>query len=454
MAGTVTWSSRARFILATTGFSVGLGNIWRFPYLAGENGGGAFVVIYVLCVAAIGGPIVVAELALGRQGRGTPVAAFARLASREKASRPFWSLAGGLAMLTAFMILSFYCVIGGWILHYIYLALSGALTDIDHRQAEAVFSRLLASPVTLVFWQGVFLLINMGIIWRGLHNGIERVVSFLMPLLFALLFALAVYGVWIGEGRQAFGFLFQPDFSALNGQTVVDALGQAFFSVGVGMAAMLTYGSYLPSSVSIPRTAYIIVFADTIIALVAGLAIFPFVFAYGIAPSQGPGLVFVALPAALASFGGVLALGGFFCLLAVAAITSSIALLEVQVAWGREKGLPRGVCAFGAALLCWAVGLATVFSFNHAAHIYPLKMLPGYETATFFDVFDRLTSGIGLPVGGFLVAVFAGRVLSAEKMADELGWPYQARAYIVWRFLMRWVLPLVIAVLLVNGVRE
>lgn len=447
-----TWSSRLTFVLATIGFSVGLGNIWRFPYLAGESGGGAFVLIYLLCVVVIGVPIVMAELVIGRLGRMTPAAAMARLARAEGKSG-LWGLAGGLAMLTAFLITTFYCVIGGWTLHYIYLATTGALCGIDSARAQAHFDALLASPALLIFWQAVFLGLNALVVGRGLHHGIERAVTVMMPMLFILLVGLAGYGLVAGDAARGLSFLFKPDFSAVTGKTFIDAMGQAFFSVGVGMAAMMTYGAYLPKSVNMLSTAAIISFADTGVALIAGLAVFPFVFALGLSPSEGPGLVFVAVPAALSHFGGGYAAAPFFVLLAVAALTSSIALFEVLVSWGEERGWPRPRTAIGAALLCWVIGLATVFSCNIASGFYPLPFIPGLETATMFDIVDKVTSTIGLPLGGLFAALFAGWVMPGRIIAAELGFDPAGVRFRIWRFLVRWLLPTTIAWLIVAGVR-
>ncbi len=447
------WSSRIVFILATIGFSVGLGNIWRFPYLAGENGGGAFVLIYILCVVVIGAPIVIAELAMGRRGRGSPIATFGRLA-KAAGKTDKWSIAGGFTMLTAFLIISFYCVIGGWTLHYIFLALTGALQSIDAAGADAAVNDLLASPWLLMMWQGIFVAINVVVLAQGVKGGLEKAVTVLMPLLFVLLTALAVYGLIVGDGAGTLKFLFAPDFSVVTAQTVLEAVGQAFFSVGVGMAAMMTYGAYLEKSVHIPRTAYVVALSDTAVALIAGLAVFPFVFAYGVEPGQGPGLVFVTLPTAFAGLGGSVAAIAFFGLLAVAALTSSIALFEVFVSWWHKGEGSRARSAVGVGAVAWVVGLGTVFSFNLASGVRPFAFIPGYGEATFFDGIDQFTGTIGLPLGGLLAAVFTGWVLGKADIAEELGISVDGLLFKGWRFLMRWALPLVILVMILAGIRE
>lgn len=444
------WSSRIAFLLATIGFSVGLGNIWRFPYLAGESGGGAFVLIYLAFVLLIGIPIVMAELAIGRRGARSPVSTMAGLARQNGASGA-WGLAGGLAMVTAFLITSYYSVIGGWTLHYAWLSASGALNEIDQLSSQALFDDLLADPLLVGCWNFVFIALIVVIVARGLHAGIERAVTVLMPLLFFALVSLAIFGLAKGEGWQALEFLFAPDFSVVTLGTVLAAMGQAFFSVGVGMAAMMTYGSYLPRGISIPKTSVIIALADTFVALVAGLAIFPFVFAYGLAPSEGPGLVFVALPTALSGIGGGLVALAFFVLLSVAALTSAIALFEVLAAWGDEQGWRRVKTALVAGVACFLVGLATVFSFNIASDFHPMAYIPGFENATMFGAIDRLTTSFGLPIAGLLIAVFAGWVLTKADIADELDLSPDDKVFKMWRSTVRYLLPLVISALIYSG---
>lgn len=447
------WSSRFTFILATIGFSVGLGNIWRFPFLAGENGGGAFVLIYIGSVFLIGIPIVMAELAIGRRGGMTPAATMRKIAKREGNS-PIWAFAGYLAIITAFLIQTYYVVIGGWTLHYISLGVRGSLWAIDAAASEELFNALMANPGVLIFWQLVFLGACAAIVSRGLKGGIERAVTILMPTLFVLLLVLAVYGLVAGDAARGMSFLFQPDFSKVTPNTFLEAMGQAFFSVGVGMAAMMTYGTYLPNGVNIPNTSGIIAFADTGVAMIAGIAIFPFVFAFGLSPTQGAGLVFVTLPAALSGLGtsGFAAIA-FFALLAVAALTSSIALFEVLVSWGEELGWTRPRTALLSAILYWVFGLGTVFSFNIASEFYPLSFLPGFDEATFFDAIDRITGTIGLPLGGMLAAVFAGWILSRQNIADELDLDVSGAKFRIWRFLVRWPIPIAIALLIITGMQ-
>jgi len=434
------------------GLSVGLGNIWRFPYLASESGGGVFVLLYLGCVLLLAIPILIAELAIGRRGGMAPPESFRRVAVAEGKS-PRWSLAGMFAVLIAFLITSYYVVIGGWTLDFVLLGATGQFGSGDIAHTDGLFSALLANPVALIFWQTVFLVVIAFIVGRGVKSGIERAAKYLMPLLFVLLVAVAIYALIAGDAAAGLAFMFSPDFSEVTWVTFLDALGQAFFSVTVGAGAAMVYGAYLPKQVSIPRTATVIALADTAVALIAGVAVFPFVLAFDLTPTESAGLVFVTLPAAFANLGNAAVVAvPFFLLLAVAALTTCIGLLEVMVSWGVQRGWSRKKTAVGVAFACWLVGLLTVFSFNHGSGIHPLSFVPNFETATMFDTVDRLTATLGLPLGGLLVAIFAGRVMSAKSIADELGWSTDSPAFKTWRFIIRWPAPLIIAAVLVAGV--
>ncbi len=446
-----TWTSRAGFLFATIGFSVGLGNIWRFPWLAGENGGGAFVAVYLVCVAFVALPIVMAELLIGRRGGLTPAATMRKVALAEGRS-PKWAIGGWIAILSVFMIGTFYGVIGGWTLAYFWNAISGQLQGVDAASAQALFDALLASPAMLIFWMLLFLLINILIVERGLQKGVERASSILMPLLFAMLLGLCLFALVSGDAVAGLSFLFVPDFSAITANTWLVALGQAFFSVGVGMAAMMLYGAFLPKSVRIPGTAAIVVAADTLVALLAGIAIFPFLFAQGLEPAQGPGLVFVVMPVALQASGfASVALAAFFALLSVAALTSMMSFFEMGAAWGEENGVKRRTMVWGGGVATAVVGLLTVFSLNHAADFHPLGFVPGFEGKTMFDTIDWLSSNLGLTIAGLISALFAGWVMAKDSTAEELGLDPASLAFRGWRFLLRWPVPLTIVALIAGA---
>ncbi len=327
------WSSRAGFILAAVGAAVGLGNIWKFPYVAGTNGGGAFVIVYLLAVVLVGIPILMAELMLGRRGHKSPPTAMLVNAVQEGRSR-WWSGVGWIGTIVGFIILSFYSVIGGWVLEYFFISITDGFTGITSTSSQALFNQLLTSPLRLTLWFSVFLGITAFIVSVGLQKGIERVSGILMPALFIMLLVLVIYSAFFGDFMAGLKFLFDVDFSKINANVMLIATGQAFFSIGVSMGLMMAYGAYLPQDVSIPRTAIIIVGADTLVALMAGLAIFPLVFGNGLTPAEGPGLIFVTLPIAFGNIAaGSFFAAVFFLLLLFAAVTSSIGILEPAVAW-------------------------------------------------------------------------------------------------------------------------
>lgn len=322
------WSSRLTFLLAAIGFAVGLGNIWKFPYVAGQNGGSAFVIIYLVVVFGIGAPLVAAELMIGRRGGMSPVPSLRKVAAEAGASR-HWGLVGIIALIATFMILTFYTVVAGWAADYLFRALVGAFRGITAEQSGEMFSELLATPWRLALWQVVIVAITVFISSRGITRGIERASLILMPMLFAILVILAIYGMTTGGFAEAARFMLEPDFSEVGPDTVLVAIGQAFFSVGVAMGGMMTYGAYLPKDIHVMRSSLIIVSADTLVALVAGFAIFPIVFGFGLSPAEGTGLVFLTLPIAFGTMplGSVIAVL-FFLLLVAAALTSTLANLE------------------------------------------------------------------------------------------------------------------------------
>lgn len=437
------WSSRAAFILAAVGSAVGLGNIWKFPYEAGEGGGGAFVLIYLLFVFGIGVPVMIAELMLGRRGHLSPPNAMARVAEQEGRPR-HWSFVGWIGVIGAFLVLSFYSVIAGWTLHYMVQAFTGGLVGATADSSASDFGSLLANPPLLIFWHGLFALITIFVVARGIHGGLEKAVTWLMPMLFFLLLVLVVYSLVVGDAGRALTFLFAPDFSKLTPNVVIQALGQAFFSLSLALGAIMTYGAYLPREVSIPRSAFIIAGADTSVALLAGLAIFPIVFAYGLEPGAGPGLIFVTLPIAFAQMPGGLIVGGlFFLLLTVAALTSAISLLEPLVSWLEEhRGVGRVKSAVGGGIAVFVVGLGTVFSFNHWADF---KLFG----RTLFDNLDFLTNNIMMPVGGLFIALFAGWLMARANARDELH-TIDDRQFSVWYAMVRYVCPIALVLIFLS----
>ena len=430
--------------MAATGSAVGLGNIWKFPYIAGENGGGAFVLIYLVCIFLIGVPIMMAEVMLGRRGRRNPVDSMKHLAE-ETGHSPLWKFLGWIGVTAGFLILSYYSVIAGWAISYIFTTASGAFTGADAALVGNHFDELIQSPFTLIFWHSIFMLITMLVVARGIEGGIEKAVRFLIPSLFVLIIVMVFYAMTTSGFAEGVRFMFSPDFSKISTEGVLKAMGQAFFTLSIGMGAIMVYGAYLPKDISIAKASFSIAIADTAVAVLAGVAIFPIVFANGLEAGSGPGLIFVTLPLAFGNmafgtFFGTL----FFILLVFAAWSSSISLIEPAVAWVIEnKGVSRVKASIALGFFTWFIGLGTVFSFNEWSNITLFGK-------TFFDLLDYLTSNIMLPLGGVLMAVFAGWLMKKSASHDELA--VSKRAYTLWRFLVRYVTPVAVLLVFLNAV--
>lgn len=438
------WSSRLAFVLAATGAAVGLGNIWKFPYMTGSNGGGAFVLIYLGCVLAIGLPIFMSEAMLGRRGRRNPINTM-RLLSEEEAGGGYWQLVGWLGVLAGVLILSYYSVIAGWTFSYAIDTVRGFFVGADAATVTTHFNELVASPVELIFWHTVFIGLTVFVVGRGVEQGLEKAVRYLMPALFVLLLILVGYAMTTGYFMQGVKYLFEPDFSQVTGQTVLAAMGQAFFSLSLGMGAIMAYGAYLPDDASIAETSFTVVAADTTVALLAGLAIFPIVLLNGLNPGEGPGLIFQTLPLAFGHMPGGLLFGTmFFVLLIFAAWSSSIGLIEPAVARMVENhNLTRPRAALVIGIVVWIFGLLTVLSFNKLAGFT-------FLAGTIFDNLDYLTSNIMLPLGGLLITVFSGWIMCKSSTADELDIGTEFR-YGLWRFLTRFVAPIALIVIFLNA---
>jgi len=427
------WSSRFAYILAATGSAVGLGNIWKFPYITGENGGGAFVLVYLACVIAIGIPIMIAETMMGRRGRQSPINTLATLSTEADANKN-WHYLGWMGVLAGVLILSYYSVIAGWASAYVFKAIFGGFSA-DALEVKATFDTFIASPMQLVFWHTLFMIATMSVVMRGVKGGLEKAVQLLMPTLLALLLLLVAYAMTTGEAYfKGLSFLFSPDFSEIDGDAVLTAMGHAFFTLGLGMGAIMVYGSYLPSGVSIAKTSLYIAGADTIVALLAGIAIFPLVFANGLEPGSGPGLIFQTLPIAFGNMTGGWLFGIlFFVLLVFAALTSSISLIEPVVAWLVEnKGFTRLKASVVSGAATWALGVTVALSFNEWSDFTIFGK-------TIFNFLDYLTANLMLPIGGFCIAVFAAWIMHDKDVRDELDLPEQP--YALWKFLASYVAP-------------
>ena len=436
------WSTRLAFIFAATGSAVGLGNIWKFPYITGENGGGAFVLVYLLCIALIGVPIMMAEILLGRRGRQSPINTMRDLA-KEAGAKPYWRWLGWLGVIAGFLILSYYSVIAGWAMAYFVRVSTGLFEGATSDGVSSIFGQFIADPEKLLAWHSLFMIMTMLVVARGV-KGLERAVRFLMPALLVLLLLLVVYAMEQGDFAQALNFLFSADFSKITSESILTAMGHAFFTLSLGMGAIMVYGSYLPSKVSIGSTTLIIALADTAIALLAGLAIFPLVFANGLEPSSGPGLIFQTLPIAFGhmDYGSVFG-GLFFLLLVFAAWSSSISLIEPAVAWLVEnKNMSRMRACILSGMTTWLLGIGTVLSFNLTADVRLFDK-------TFFDLLDYLTANIMLPLGGLCIALFVGWVMSRDDSMAELKMK-RPLAYGIWIFLLKYISPTAVLIVFLN----
>ncbi|HEC13989.1 MAG TPA: sodium-dependent transporter [Acidiferrobacteraceae bacterium] len=444
------WSSRWTFVLAATGSAVGLGNIWKFPYITGANGGGAFVLVYLFCVAAIGVPIMMAEVMLGRAARQSPINALTTLAKQAGASK-LWRLLGWMGVTAGFIILSYYSVIAGWALAYVFRSASGAFTLATADGVRSMFTDLVSDPERLLAWHTIFMVMTVVVIARGVRGGLEQAVRVLMPALFVLLVILVGYAMNTDYFMVGVRFLFTPDFSALSAAGVLTALGHAFFTLSLGMGAIMVYGSYLPKGTSIAVTSITISMADTVVALLAGLAIFPIVFANGLEPGAGPSLIFQTLPLAFGQMPGGVFFGTlFFILLLFAAWTSAISLLEPAVAWVVENhNVDRVIAASILGLLTWLLGIVTIMSFSDWAFSFDFFGSDEPKTSGMFDVLDILTANIMLPIGGMLIAIFAGWIMSNKLTEQELG-VRTPGAYVLWLFLIRYISPTLVFIVLLH----
>ena len=441
------WSSRYAFLMASVGFAVGLGNIWRFPYVAGENGGAAFVLVYLACAFGIGVPILMAELLIGRRGQGSPTTAMANLAAQSGRSK-HWRLVGGMGLLAAYTIEIVYAVVVGWVLWYLFKAVTTGFAGFDGATANAEFASVLDNNLGMLAWTLVGLAITGAIIYAGLKEGIERAVNILMPTMFVLLIGMAAYNYFAGGFDEALRWLFTPDFSKIGFGTVLAAVGQAFFSLGVAMAGMMVYGSYLPKSISITHSVLVVVMVDTGVALLAGLVIFPAVFNNGLDPAAGPGLIFQTLPVAFAQMpAGHFFSVVFFLVLTVAGITSMVGLVESINAWLEDRfSIPRHQSAVIVVGSLAAFSVLSILSYN----VMGEWLVGGMN---FNDIMDFFSNQILLPLGGLMIALFAGWGMQRAATEDELG-SLSPAAFKLWHFLIRFVVPPAVLVIFVMGIMD
>jgi len=404
------FSSKLGVIAAAAGSAVGLGNIWRFPYVTGENGGGAFLLIYLCFVFAIGFPVMLAEFTIGRRAQRNALGSFKKLAP----GKP-WYLIGLMGIVAAFMILAFYSTIAGWTLEYLVQAFANGFDGKTSEQLTRSFEVFQGGTFRPLLWQVVFMFLTAFIIYRGVKNGIEKYTKILMPLLIVLIIIICIRSLTLEGAKEGLDFLFRPDFSKIKLTVVLKALGQAAFSLSIGMGTLITYGSYIQKDNNLPVTALQVSVADTIIAILAGVMIFPAVFAFNINPAEGPGLVFIVLPNIFEQMaGGYYFAIIFFTLLSIAALTSTVSVLEVVVAYfSEELNMKRGKATIIAATAIGFVGVFATLSFG------PLKNALIFGK-TIFDWFDYLSANILLPLGAILIVIFVGWYLGKKNVRDEL----------------------------------
>lgn len=434
--------------MATIGGAVGLGNLWRFPFIAGENGGGGFVLIYLGFVLLIGLPVLAGEMMLGRRGHKSAINAIGDIVRSENA-HPLWRTIGWGSILVPFIALTYYAVVAAWAIDYLALAAADAFSGFGAEASQAEFGRRIARPAYQALLHGSFVAATAWAIARGLNNGIERISRILMPSLVVMILVLVFYGLVAGDFRGALDFLFAPDFSAITGRSVLIALGQALFSVGIGAGLMITYASYMPAGYSVRESATVVCLGDTLVAVLAGLAIFPVVFANGLNAAEGPGLIFVTLPVAFGNMpGGQLFGTVFFLLLLFAAYTTALAMLEPTIAWLEEQ-FPgrRRLLTWMTAAVTWVLGLGSVLSFSTLSDFHPLAGL-GIEL-NLFGLADFTVANVILPLNAFLIAAFCGWGLrrqsaDAEFAAESRGWR------VWWRITNRYLAPVAIGVVLVD----
>ncbi|QZY56499.1 sodium-dependent transporter [Crassaminicella profunda] len=436
------WGSKIGFILAASGSAVGLGNLWKFPYMAGKNGGGAFVLVYFIILFLVGFTLMLAEIVLGRHTQLNAIGAYRTI-------RKNFAWVGGLGVLAGFLILSFYSVVGGWVLNYLVKSLSGALNIMDAEVLGNMFGELISGTTIPIFYHGLFMLATLLIVLGGIGGGIEKSSKILMPGLFIMIIILAIRSMTLAGATEGIKYLLIPDFSKITIGVILDALGQVFFSLSLGMGCMITYGSYLSKDTNIPQSATIIPLIDTGVALLAGLAVLPAVFAFGFEPSAGPGLIFITFPAVFAqmplgSFFAVM----FFVLVLFAALSSSISLLEVCVAYAVDEWkFNRKSATIGLGLILFLIGIPCSLSFGPWADIH---ILPGKG---FFDTFDFVASNILLPLGGLLLCIFVGWIWGTDKAIKEAtnGGKLEFKLAGVWSFLLKYVGPVAIAIVFIRS---
>ncbi len=450
------WSSRLMFILAAAGSAIGLGNIWKFPYIAGRYGGGAFVLFYLLCILVVGLPLLVAEIMIGREARKNPVGAFAKLSKKN----PLWLGVGFLGVASGFVILSYYSVVAGWNVDYFTKSASGEFMGKDAEAISALFDKTITDPWEQIGWHTVFMVATIGIVIFGVKEGLERWIGILMPLLFILLVVLVVYGLIEGDAKAGLTYLFVPDWKKLvldeagkfTARPMLEAMGHAFFTLSLGMGAMITYGSYLGDDESLPGAAVMVAGLDTLIAMLASIAIFTILFKYNLDPAGGPGLLFKVLPLAFAQMPlGRLMGTAFFLLIAFAALTSAISLLEVVVAYFiDDRKWARRVATLSLGAVIWFLGIFSALSYTEIFNDFK-----PFEGKQILDSVDLLATNYMLPIGGFFIIIFAAWRLKGDVVLKQLTEGGKRRTFHdLWLPIARYVSPILVFIVIMFMINQ
>lgn len=446
MSSQTRWSSTLSFIFAASAAAIGLGNIWRFPYLVGQNGGSAFVLIYLMFVILLGIPLMIAEVAVGKMTHAGAHKALKTLA-KQSSQRSLWSIVGIIHILSSFLILSYYTMISGWVLHYLVLSINGNLTQIHDTGSRNLFSQLLNNPTHMLITNGVIIGFMVAVNLLGMKKGLERVVMLMFPALLILLLFLLGVAMHSGQFARGIHFLFAANFSKINAHVIVLALGQAFFSLGIALGITILFGSYLPQKTPIISSVVAISIADTAIAILAGMVIFPIAFAHHLRPDSGPSLIFKTLPIAFAQLPhGQIFASIFFLMLQFAAFTSIIAFIEPFIHWANDATpYSREKICLLSGLLCWLLSIGSVTSFN----IHKNLKLFGLN---FYQSIDYLTANIMLPIGAILLAVFCGWIIKKELYQTHLNWNTNGIAFLIWQFVLRYIAPVGIGIVLIQSI--
>lgn len=435
------WSSKFGFIMSSAGAAIGLGAIWKFPYVTGMSGGGAFLLLFIAFTLLIGLPLLISEFIIGRGAQKEAVTAYHKLAPNS-----WWTITGRLGVIGCFLLLSFYAVVGGWVLIYSVMAIFGQVIQ-PYTSFPNLFGNVTSTPAITLLGAGVFLFINIIVISFGIQNGIEKASKYMMPLLFVFFIVLVIRSLTLDGAFEGVKFFLQPDFSKITGESALYALGQSFFALAVGFSCMVTYSSYLDKKVSIPSSAWSVVLMNIFVSILAGLAIFPVVFAFGFKPTEGPGLLFTVLPAVFSKMPfGEFFLVIFLMLFLFATLTSSFSLLEIIVSAFTESG------KYSRKSISWISGIVVFIAGIPAA--LSSSLLKDFQLfgKTIFDATDFLVSNILLPLGSLLIALFISYKMNQKLVKDEFskGNKLSPFVYTVWKLLMKWIVPITIIVVFLS----